>query len=105
LIANLIPLYLDQANYRVVNGSIPQTTLLLDARWDHIFFTGGGKVGRIVATAAAKHLTPTTLELGGTPNFFVQMTLETFTPLDRQKSHGRFAGCESRSGCKSYPLG
>ena len=34
-------------------------------RFDHIFFTGGTGVGRIVATAAAKHLTPVTLELGG----------------------------------------
>ena len=40
-------------------------TELLEQRWDHIFFTGSTKIGRVVAEAAAKHLTPVTLELGG----------------------------------------
>ena len=38
---------------------------MLRERFDHIFFTGSGFVGRIVAEAAAKHLCPVTLELGG----------------------------------------
>ena len=38
---------------------------MLESKFNHIFYTGGGKVGRIIATAAAKHLTPTVLELGG----------------------------------------
>ena len=42
-----------------------ETTALLEQRFDHIFYTGNGTVGRIVMTAAAKHLTPVTLELGG----------------------------------------
>ena len=42
-----------------------ETTALLAERFDHIFYTGNGRVGRIVMTAAAKHLTPVTLELGG----------------------------------------
>ncbi len=49
----------------VVQGSIPETTELLAQRWDYIFFTGSVFVGKIVAQAAAKYLTPTTLELGG----------------------------------------
>ncbi|WP_299765752.1 aldehyde dehydrogenase [uncultured Dokdonia sp.] len=49
----------------VVQGAIPETTELLAQRWDYIFFTGSVLVGKIVAKAAAKHLTPTTLELGG----------------------------------------
>ena len=49
----------------VVQGAIPETTELLAQRWDYIFFTGSVFVGKIVAQAAAKHLTPTTLELGG----------------------------------------
>jgi len=44
---------------------VPETTALLAERFDHIFYTGNGTVGRIVMTAAAKHLTPVTLELGG----------------------------------------
>ncbi len=38
---------------------------LLEQRWDHIFFTGSTAVGKVVAKAAAEHLTPTVLELGG----------------------------------------
>ncbi len=38
---------------------------MLEQRYDYIFFTGGVTVGKIVARAAAEHLTPTTLELGG----------------------------------------
>jgi len=61
----LIPEYVDQSAVQVVNGAVPETTALLAARWDHIFYTGNGTVGRIVMEAASKHLTPVTLELGG----------------------------------------
>ena len=44
---------------------MPETTALLALKWDHIFYTGNGNVGRIILRAAAKHLTPCTLELGG----------------------------------------
>ena len=46
-------------------AACPETTALLEERWDHIFYTGNGTVGRVVMAAAAKHLTPVTLELGG----------------------------------------
>jgi aldehyde dehydrogenase (NAD+) len=49
----------------VVEGGVPTNTRLLEEHWDYIFFTGGTEVGRVIAMAAAKHLTPTTLELGG----------------------------------------
>lgn len=65
LIAELVPRYLDPRAYSVVNGAVEETTELLKCRWDHIFYTGSGTVGRIIATAAAKQLTPVTLELGG----------------------------------------
>jgi len=65
LFAELIPRYLDPELYYVVNGGVPETTKLLELQWDHIMYTGNGHVGRIVAAAAAKHLTPVTLELGG----------------------------------------
>jgi aldehyde dehydrogenase (NAD+) len=64
-LARLVPQYLDAAAYAVVEGGVAETTALLDERWDHIFYTGNGTVGRVVMTAAAKHLTPVTLELGG----------------------------------------
>lgn len=65
VLAALVPVYLDQRAVTVVNGAIPETTALLEQRFDHIFYTGNGAVGRVVMTAAAKHLTPVTLELGG----------------------------------------
>jgi aldehyde dehydrogenase (NAD+) len=65
VLARILPQYLDAEAVAVVEGGIPETTALLDQRWDHILYTGNGTVGRIVATAAAKHLTPVTLELGG----------------------------------------
>ena len=52
---------MDPASVQVVNGGIPETTDLLKEKFDHIFFTGGTNVGRIVAQAASKHLTPCTL--------------------------------------------
>ncbi len=64
-LARHIPRYLDQNAVVLVEGGVSETTELLEQRFDHIFYTGNGTVGRIVMTAAAKHLTPVTLELGG----------------------------------------
>jgi aldehyde dehydrogenase (NAD+) len=50
---------------QVVQGDGNTAATLLQERFDHIFFTGGERVGRLVMTAAARHLTPVTLELGG----------------------------------------
>jgi len=49
----------------VIQGDASVATQLLEQRWDYIFFTGSVAVGKIVAKAAAQHLTPVTLELGG----------------------------------------
>jgi aldehyde dehydrogenase (NAD+) len=64
-VARIVPEYLDQRAFSVVLGAAPETTALLEQRWDHIFFTGGTTVAKIVMTAAAKNLTPVVLELGG----------------------------------------
>lgn len=65
LLARLVPRYMDARAVAVVEGGVPETTELLEQRFDHIFYTGNGTVGRVVMTQAAKHLTPVTLELGG----------------------------------------
>lgn len=65
VLAKLVPQYLDDRAVRVIEGGIPETSKILEQRFDHIFYTGNGTVGRIVMEAAAKHLTPVTLELGG----------------------------------------
>lgn len=65
LLAKLVGEYMDNSLIRVVEGAVAETTALLEQKWDKIFYTGNGRVGRIVMAAAAKHLTPVVLELGG----------------------------------------
>jgi acyl-CoA reductase-like NAD-dependent aldehyde dehydrogenase len=65
VLARLIPKYLNADAFSVVLGGIPETTALLEQKWDHIFFTGGPSIGKVVMAAAAKNLTPVVLELGG----------------------------------------
>lgn len=65
VIAKLIPRYLDPKCIAVVEGGADESSALLEQRFDHIFYTGNPTVGRIVMQAAARHLTPVTLELGG----------------------------------------
>ncbi len=65
VIAAMIRESFDPALIQVVEGGVEASTSLLAEQWDHIFFTGSTQVGKIVAEAAAKHLTPCVLELGG----------------------------------------
>lgn len=64
-LVRLVPRYLDPAAVAIVPGDADVVTSLLDQRWDYIFYTGNGRIGRLVMQAAAKNLTPVTLELGG----------------------------------------
>ncbi|HLQ81646.1 MAG TPA: aldehyde dehydrogenase family protein [Brachybacterium sp.] len=70
-LTHLLRTHLDPGWVRVVEGAVEETTILLEQRFDLIFYTGNGTVGRIVARAAAEHLTPTVLELGGKSPVFV----------------------------------
>ena len=65
VLSELLRANLDPEAIAVVEGGVDVSTALLDQRWDHIFFTGSTAVGKVVAKAAAEHLTPTVLELGG----------------------------------------
>lgn len=65
LLCKLVPKYLDQSAIRVVTGGAQETTFMLEMKFNHIFFTGSSKVAKFVSAAAAKHLTPVVLELGG----------------------------------------
>ncbi|XVF47397.1 hypothetical protein PTKIN_Ptkin03bG0105800 [Pterospermum kingtungense] len=65
LLVNSLPNYLDNEAIKVIEGGPAVGEQLLQQKWDKIFFTGSPRVGRIVMSAAAKHLTPVTLELGG----------------------------------------
>ncbi|RYR28328.1 hypothetical protein Ahy_B01g052442 isoform B [Arachis hypogaea] len=64
-LANTIPRYLDSNAIRVIEGGAAVSQQLLLQKWDKIFFTGSPRVARFVMSAAAKNLTPVTLELGG----------------------------------------
>ena len=64
-LARVVPEYLDPESVAVVEGGVGETQALLAERFDYIFYTGNGRVGRIVMQAAAEHLAPVTLELGG----------------------------------------
>jgi aldehyde dehydrogenase (NAD+) len=75
-LARLLPRYVDPDALVVVEGGVAETTAILEQRWDHIFFTGSTTVGRVVAEAAAKHLTPTTLELGGKSPTYVHASAD-----------------------------
>ncbi|KAL2162426.1 hypothetical protein VTH06DRAFT_7339 [Thermothelomyces fergusii] len=71
VIKELIESRLDTSAIAVVNGAIPETTALLNEKWDKIFFTGSAAVGTIVAKKAAETLTPVVLELGGKNPAFI----------------------------------
>ncbi|MCH9688302.1 MAG: aldehyde dehydrogenase [Deltaproteobacteria bacterium] len=55
----------DEERVAVLEGGVQVSQALLARAWDHIFFTGGTSIGRIVARAGAEHLSRVTLELGG----------------------------------------
>ena len=65
LIEDIITAVFKPNHVSVVKGGVPVSEALLAERWDYIFFTGSVFVGKIIAKAAAEHLTPVTLELGG----------------------------------------
>ncbi|WP_105994238.1 aldehyde dehydrogenase [Staphylococcus simulans] len=65
VISKIIEEAFESAYVTTVEGGVEETQSLLQHRFDHIFFTGSERVGRIVYEAASRHLTPVTLELGG----------------------------------------
>lgn len=65
VIARELPKYVDERALAIFEGDAEMSTALLEQPFDHIFFTGSTDVGRIVMRAAAEHLTPVVLELGG----------------------------------------
>jgi aldehyde dehydrogenase (NAD+) len=101
--ARRLPEYLDTDAVAVVEGGIPETTALLAERFDHIFYTGNGTVGRIVMTAAAQHLTPVTLELGGKSPAFVDRDADLSVVADRL-ARGKFLNAGQTCVAPDYVL-
>ncbi|GMR62847.1 hypothetical protein PMAYCL1PPCAC_33042, partial [Pristionchus mayeri] len=69
--AKLVTKFFDEKEFAVDEGGVAETTELLKERFDHILYTGSATVGKIIMAAAAKHLTPVTLECGGKNPLFV----------------------------------
>ncbi|MFD4408225.1 aldehyde dehydrogenase family protein [Streptomyces sp. NPDC058476] len=103
VVARLLPRYLDTEAVAVVEGGIPETTALLAERFDHIFYTGNGTVGRIVMRAAAEHLTPVALELGGKSPAFVDRDADLAVVADRL-ARGKFLNAGQTCVAPDYVL-
>ncbi|WP_033308767.1 aldehyde dehydrogenase family protein [Streptomyces iakyrus] len=103
VLARLLPAYLDTDAVAVVEGGVPETTALLAERFDHIFYTGNGTVGRIVLRAAVEHLTPVTLELGGKSPAFVDRDTDLAVVADRL-ARGKFLNAGQTCVAPDYVL-
>ncbi|KAA8528093.1 hypothetical protein F0562_035038 [Nyssa sinensis] len=95
VLADTIHTYLDKKAVKVIQGGHSVGEQLLQQKWDKIFFTGSAHVGRIVMSAAAKHLTPVVLELGGKSPAVVDSLISSW---DRQVAIkriliGKFGAC------------
>ncbi|BDB53120.1 aldehyde dehydrogenase [Flavobacterium ammonificans] len=87
----------------VIQGNAEVATQLLEQRWDYIFFTGSVAVGKIVAQAAAKNLTPVTLELGGKNPCIVDETANLQLAAKRIV-WGKFVNCGQTCIAPDYIL-
>lgn len=103
VLAKLLPQYLDQDLYAVVNGGVKETTELLKERFDHILYTGNAAVGRVVMEAAAKHLTPVTLELGGKSPCYIDKDCDLDT-VCRRITWGKYMNCGQTCIAPDYVL-
>ncbi|XP_068800481.1 aldehyde dehydrogenase family 3 member B1 isoform X2 [Struthio camelus] len=103
LVAEALPCYLDNDCFAVVTAGVEETTKLLENKFDYIFFTGSPSVGRIIMTAAAKHLTPVTLELGGKNPCYVSDTCEVHN-VARRVAWGRFFNAGQTCVAPDYVL-
>ncbi|XP_023566445.1 aldehyde dehydrogenase family 3 member B3 isoform X2 [Octodon degus] len=83
VLTEVLPQYLDQSCFAVVPGGPEESQKMLQHKFDHIFFTGSARVGKIVMAAAAKHLTPVTLELGGKNPCYVDDNCDPQTVANR----------------------
>jgi len=104
LIESLLSRYVDTEAVRVVQGAVAETTALLEQRFDSIFFTGGCAVARVVMAAAAKHLTPVTLELGGKNPAIVDETCSDLAGAARAILTGRCANAGQICMAPDYVL-
>jgi acyl-CoA reductase-like NAD-dependent aldehyde dehydrogenase len=103
LMAEHLERYIDREAVIVVSGGPEAASQLLALRFDKIFYTGSSRVGRLVMAAAAAHLTPVTLELGGKNPVIVAED----APIEvtaRRIAWGRFMNCGQLCVAPDYVL-
>ncbi len=76
LLGELVSAVFPPEEVTVVEGAVDVAEALSRRKWDHVFFTGSTNVGRVVMEAAARHLTPVTLELGGKSPAIIDRTAD-----------------------------
>ncbi|MFI7481430.1 aldehyde dehydrogenase family protein [Kocuria sp. M1R5S2] len=103
VLAGLLGRYLGDC-VSVVEGGVPETTRLLEHRFDHVFYTGNGSVARVVMAAAARHLTPVTLELGGKSPAWVDDSTDLRTAA-RRIVWGKFVNAGQTCVAPDHVLG
>lgn len=103
LLARLLPKFLDSRAVAVLEGGVEETTALLEQRFDHIFYTGNSRVGRVVMAAAAKLLTPVTLELGGKSPVWIDDSVN-IEAAARRIAWAKFMNCGQTCVAPDYVL-
>lgn len=89
-LGELLPRYLDQECFHIVQGGPEETTQLLREKFDYIMYTGSSRVGKVIAEAAAKTLTPVTLELGGKSPLYVDDSVSNMDVAAKRILWGKF---------------
>jgi aldehyde dehydrogenase (NAD+) len=92
LMKKIIASVFNEDEVAVVEGEVETSTALLELPFNHIFFTGSPVVGKIVMTAAAKHLASVTLELGGKSPTLIDETANLKTAA-KKIMWGKFMNC------------
>ena len=92
LMKRIIGELFDESEAAVIEGDAGVAEALLRKKWDHIFFTGSPAVGRVVMKAAAEHLTPVTLELGGKSPVIIDRTAN-LDEAAKKIAWGKFLNC------------
>lgn len=106
LLTELLTEALDSDIFFAVNGAIPETTALLEEKFDKILYTGNNFVGTIIAKKAAETLTPCILELGGkSPAFVIKDVKEKdIKTIARRIAWGRFVNAGQTCVAVDYVL-
>lgn len=103
VVAKLIGDLFDPAYVAVIEGGVETSQAILEEPFDHIFFTGSTSIGKIIMSAAAKHLTPVTLELGGKSPCIVDADIQVAYAAKRIV-WGKFLNCGQTCIAPDYLL-